>query len=168
MTWIKTVPLSEADETLRQALHEQRTLYPPEYAQQVPGLPDKDDDGIVAAHSLIPEALKHAFATFAACMAPDLPLKRRHHEMIATVVSATNRTAYCSASHSEFLRRVTLDDELVQALAADYRTASINTQEEAMLEYAIQVTRDATKITKSHHEHLRQTGFNDTAILQSP
>ena len=50
--------------------------------------------GIVASHSLIPAALHHAFATFGALMSPDLPLSRRQHEMITTVVSATNRCHY--------------------------------------------------------------------------
>jgi alkylhydroperoxidase family enzyme len=94
MTWIRTVPLSEADESLRQALEFQHTLYPAEYAE--PAHPTDDDGaaGIVASHTLIPEALRHAFATFGALMSPDLPLSRRQHEMITTVVSATNRCKY--------------------------------------------------------------------------
>jgi hypothetical protein len=44
---------------------------------------------IVTTHTLIPDALHHAFATFGALMSPDLPLMRRQHEMITTVVSAT-------------------------------------------------------------------------------
>jgi alkylhydroperoxidase family enzyme len=48
----------------------------------------------VASHSLIPQALHHAFSTFGALMSPDLPLDRRHHEMIATMVSVTNRCVY--------------------------------------------------------------------------
>lgn len=41
---------------------------------------------IVASHSLIPEALYHAFATFGTLMSPDLPLTRRQHQMITTLV----------------------------------------------------------------------------------
>jgi alkylhydroperoxidase family enzyme len=48
----------------------------------------------VASHSLIPEALYHAFATFGVLMSPELPLTRARHEMIATVVSAVNRCHY--------------------------------------------------------------------------
>jgi hypothetical protein len=40
---------------------------------------------------LILDALHHAFATFGALMSPDLPLERRQHEMIATMVSLTNQ-----------------------------------------------------------------------------
>jgi alkylhydroperoxidase family enzyme len=35
-----------------------------------------------------------------------------------------------------------------------------------MLEYAVKITRDATKIQPSDHEILRGVGFDDTAILQ--
>ena len=93
MTWIKTVPLPEADEALRGALEAQRSLYPAEYAQPV--MPTDDGvAGIVASHSLIPEALRHAFSTFGALMSPDLPLTRRQHEMITTRVSVLNRCHY--------------------------------------------------------------------------
>lgn len=93
MTWIKTIPLPEADERLRRAIEAQKALYPTEYATPVHPTAD-GTSGIVASHSLIPEALHHAFATFGALMSPELPLTRRHQEMITTVVSVTNRCRY--------------------------------------------------------------------------
>ena len=93
MTWIKTVPLSEANQQLLHALESQRALYPKEYATPV----FKTDDGvagIVGSHSLIPDALYHAFSTFGVLMSPELPLTRRQHEMITTMVSVTNRCFY--------------------------------------------------------------------------
>ena len=93
MTWIKTIPMSEASEELKQAMDAQRALYPPEYA--VPVHPTEDGTaGIVASHTLIPPALHHAFSTFGALLSPDLPLSRAQHEMITTVVSAANRCHY--------------------------------------------------------------------------
>ena len=93
MTWIRTIPLSEADEALRNALAKQRELYPQEYGQPVHPT-DDGTSGIVASHSLIPDALFHAFATFGTLMSPELPLTRRQHEMITTLVSVTNRCVY--------------------------------------------------------------------------
>ncbi len=93
MTWIKTVPLDEGDEELRKAVELQRALYPIEYATPVHPTGD-GTSSIVASHSLIPKALEHAFATFGALMSPDLPLQRRHHEMIAARVSSINRCHY--------------------------------------------------------------------------
>jgi uncharacterized peroxidase-related enzyme len=165
MTRIKTVPWSEADDRLRHARRAQHALYPPEYGEPV--LPIDDDiAGIVAAHSLIPDALYHAFATFGSLMAPDLPLTRRQHEMIATVVSVTNGCYYCSTSHLEFLRRVTLDNTLVEALLLDYRTAPIDERDRVMLEYVVQVTRNSSGVTDEHHDRLRAVGFDDRGILQ--
>ena len=93
MTWIKTVPLAEADEKLQKAIADQRLVYPREYADPVH--PDASGtSSIVGSHTLIPDALNHAFSTFGALMSPDLPLNRRQHEMIATVVSVTNRCVY--------------------------------------------------------------------------
>ena len=94
MTWIRTIPLPEADEKLRWAIEAQRALYPKEYADPVHPTPDGSTSGIVASHSLIPDALYHAFATFGALMSPQLPLTRRQHEMITTVVSVANRCKY--------------------------------------------------------------------------
>ena len=93
MTWIKTIPASESDEVKR-VVEAQRELYPIEYAMPVHPTLDGETAGIVASHSLIPEALYHAFSTFGALMSPDLPLSRRQHEMITTLVSVTNRCHY--------------------------------------------------------------------------
>jgi hypothetical protein len=93
MTWIRTISQSEADEKLLKAIEAERALYPKEYAQPVH--PDASGaSSIVGSHTLIPDALFHAFATFGALMSPDLPLQRRQHEMIATMVSVTNRCKY--------------------------------------------------------------------------
>ncbi len=92
MPWIQTVS-PEVDAKVREAMAGQRSLYPVEYESPVQEL-DQGLPGIVASHTLIPQALYHAFATFGALMAPDLPLQRRQHEMIATMVSLTNRCRY--------------------------------------------------------------------------
>jgi alkylhydroperoxidase family enzyme len=94
MTWIETVELSSGSEALRRACEMQQAMYPLEYASPVHPGAEGQASGIVASHSLIPDALYHAFATFGSLMSADLPLSRRQHEMIATVVSATNRCRY--------------------------------------------------------------------------
>jgi uncharacterized peroxidase-related enzyme len=69
-------------------------------------------------------------------------------------------------SHAEFLRRVTLDDDLIAALRADYKQAPITEAERVMCDYVVQLTKDATKIHPGYHERLRANGFDDQAILQ--
>lgn len=87
---------ADADEALRGVFQQIYALYPREYGDSVPALvrPDGSEDSIVAAHSLIPQGMLHIMSTLGVVMQPDLPLSRRQHEMIATVVSAQNRCFY--------------------------------------------------------------------------
>ena len=98
MTWIRTIPSSQADQSLRSALTEMRKLYPPEYGTEAPAVraaaPAATAQNITGSHTLIPEALYHAFSTYGALLSPDLPLSRRQHELIATVVSVLNECFY--------------------------------------------------------------------------
>jgi alkylhydroperoxidase family enzyme len=97
MPWIKTISPEDSPE-VADAMQSQRRLYPAVY-----GAPRGEDsrlpaavvaDSIVLSHSLIPEALRHAFGTLGALLSPALPLARRDHELIAAVVSATNGCFY--------------------------------------------------------------------------
>jgi len=93
MTWIKTFRLDE-DERVLKAVMEERKMYPAEYGTPVPVVDKGFENSIVGSHTLLPEVLFHSFAAFGAMMAPDLPLRREQHEMIATMVSVTNRCFY--------------------------------------------------------------------------
>ena len=55
---------------------------------------------------------------------------------------------------------------MVESLEKDYTTAPITKQERAMLDYAVKITRDSTKVWKDDHDKLRALGFDDQAILQ--
>lgn len=96
MTWIKTTPPMLSDGALRESYEQLRRLYPPEYKDAVPALvrPDGTSDSIVEAHSLLPEVMLHIFSAHAQLLSPTLPLSRRQHEMISTVVSQANRCFY--------------------------------------------------------------------------
>jgi alkylhydroperoxidase family enzyme len=55
---------------------------------------------------------------------------------------------------------------LVRALETDYTKAPLTEPERTMVEYVVQLTKDVTKISRAHHERLREVGFDDKAILQ--
>jgi hypothetical protein len=92
MTWIKTIRLEDADPSLLDLVTKTRAMYPPEYATPVTSI--AQGESIMLSHTLLPKAMHHAFALLAELMRPELPLERRQHEMIATVVSAANRCFY--------------------------------------------------------------------------
>ena len=93
MAWIKTIPLDEADGKLLELLMKQRAMYPAEYEKSTANVTGTEES-IVQSHTLIPDAMYHAFSTYGALMSPDLPLSRRQHEMIATMVSVMNDCFY--------------------------------------------------------------------------
>ena len=96
MAWIRTTPPEAAGPELLSVYQAVYALYPADYGAPVPALarPDGSNESIVAAHSLIPEAMRHMMSGLAAAMQPHLPLTRRQHEMIASVVSAQNACFY--------------------------------------------------------------------------
>ena len=55
---------------------------------------------------------------------------------------------------------------MVEALKKDYRTAPISEQDRVMLDYAVKLTKDATKVLPADHDKLRSVGFDDRGILQ--
>ena len=61
---------------------------------------------------------------------------------------------------------MTLDEEFVQQLQRDFRSLPLTDQDRVMLEYAEQITKDATRITPEFHDRLRAVGFDDRGILQ--
>jgi alkylhydroperoxidase family enzyme len=61
---------------------------------------------------------------------------------------------------------VTLDDDFVEGLEADFRSMPLSDQDRVMLEYVEQITKDATRISPAFHDRLRAVGFDDRGILQ--
>ena len=59
-----------------------------------------------------------------------------------------------------------MNEELVEALQSDYRSAPISEKDRTMLDYVVKLTKDATKISHADHTKLRSVGFDDRGILQ--
>jgi hypothetical protein len=96
MTWIKATTRDQAGPELQKVYEAIYALYPADYAVPVPSLlrPGGGTDSVTAAHSLIPDAMRHMMSGLGVLLQPHLPLTRRQHEMIASVVSAQNRCFY--------------------------------------------------------------------------
>jgi uncharacterized peroxidase-related enzyme len=69
-------------------------------------------------------------------------------------------------SHAEFLRCVTLDEELAAALRRDYTQANLSAADRAMLDYAAKLTTAPARVTRADVDRLRAAGFDDRAVLQ--
>jgi uncharacterized peroxidase-related enzyme len=94
-------------------------------------------------------------------------LSRKEREMIAVVVSAANACEYCLASHSAYLREITGDPVLPDVLAANYRRARLSAREQALLEFAYQITVDSATMSPADVQKLRSLGYSDEAIFEA-
>ena len=92
-------------------------------------------------------------------------LSKAQREMIAVVVSAANRCHYCVVSHSAALRKLTEDPVLVDTLATDYRHASLEPAERAMLDYAVKLTAASSECTEEDVQRLRDAGWSDEDVF---
>ena len=68
-------------------------------------------------------------------------------------------------AHGEFLRHASNDPDLASHIMHDYRSADLDTQTRAMLDYATKLTREPTKMQESDVIALRETGLTDEQIL---
>lgn len=96
MTWINTISPAQANGLLLESYQKISALYPPEYRSEVAAVTRSDGtaDSIIAAHSLLPQVMEPIFVALGRLLSPELPLTRRQHEMITTLVSSLNRCFY--------------------------------------------------------------------------
>src|SRR6476660_6286206 len=95
---------------------------------------------VLRAYAILPRHLELWNAFYDDLMRGESGLTKAQREMIAVVVSATNRCHYCIVSHSAALRKLTKDPDLVDRLASGYKYADLDPRERAMLDFAVKLT----------------------------
>ncbi|KWW98224.1 hypothetical protein TH66_19205 [Carbonactinospora thermoautotrophica] len=121
------------------------------------------------AHALNSENL----ARFNAYLLPFLDPSRgrlpyAERELIATVVSAANRCAYCHLNHVRSLGAAIGDKARAQLIALDYRhVADLSERERALADLATKITEDPRSVGEADFERLRGLGLDDQDILEA-
>jgi uncharacterized peroxidase-related enzyme len=90
-------------------------------------------------------------------------LGMRGWRLITFVAAKQVPSTYCSHVYARTLAK-DLGKEQVLAIQRDFRNAGLSNKDVAMLAYAEQVARDASKITQDHIDALREIGFSDVEI----
>lgn len=152
MAWIKCIEVEEATGKLR------------EYYEHIKRTRGKIAN-ILKVQSLNPKALKAHLELYLALMFERYGLTRIQREMIATVVSATNKCGYCTTHHGEVLLHLTKDAEFVRKIKQDFDKVNLTRKDYTMLKYAVKLTKNPSELRQQDIEELRQVGFNDADIL---
>lgn len=119
--------------------------------------------------SLHPASLRDHMSLYMSVMFSRSPLSRAEREMMAVVVSAGNRCAYCVRHHGEALNRFWKDWSRIESLA-DRKSGApgLSARERALCRYARAVADDpGGRPTGQAQEDLRAAGLDDRAILDA-
>ncbi len=97
-------------------------------------------------------------------MLGDSGLTKLEREMIAVVVSATNRCHYCLVAHGAAVRQLSGDPALGEALVTNWRVARVTDRQRAMLAFAEKVTLESARVGEADRDGLRGHGLSDRDI----
>ncbi|MFN3144604.1 MAG: peroxidase-related enzyme [Paracoccaceae bacterium] len=98
-------------------------------------------------------------------MLGDSGLTKLEREMIAVVVSSTNRCWYCQVAHGAAVRELSGDPVLGERMVMNYRTADLSPRQRAMLDFAVNLTEASAKVEEADRQALRDVGFSDRDIF---
>ncbi len=99
-------------------------------------------------------------------MQDDNYLSIKEKEMIAVVVSSTNRCIYCCISHGYNLSKILDDKVLSKNILINYRTAKISKKHKKMLDFAYKLTSYSHLIDEDDRNLLRKANFSENHILE--
>ncbi len=91
-------------------------------------------------------------------------LSKLEREMVAVVVSATNRCHYCLVAHGAAVRELSGDPLLGEALITNWRVAAVTHRQRAMLAFAEKITLESARVEEADREVLRDAGLSDRDI----
>lgn len=109
-----------------------------------------------------PEVLP-LYEAFTEGVKANFSLGLRGWRLITFIAAKQVPSTYCSHVYARSLAR-DLGKAQVLAIQRDFRNAGLGAKDVAMLAYAEQVARDASKVTQGDIDALREVGFSDVEI----
>lgn len=122
---------------------------------------------IMKVHSLNPPSMQAHMELYLTLLFGRSKLPRATRELIAVAVSAANGCDYCVRHHAEALNHYWKDEDRTRRAATDYRTADLGEKEVALLDYAVKLTRQPSRMVRADVQALRDAGFSDDEILDA-
>ena len=118
---------------------------------------------LVLAHDV--EVLKVRSPLFNAIMYNKDGLSRAEREVGALAASIVNRCVYCAAVHANRHAQLTKSEEVTDALFHAGESAVLGARDQAIFEFALQLSRSPSTATDAHIERLRDVGLDELDIL---
>jgi uncharacterized peroxidase-related enzyme len=152
MAWIHVIDEDEAGDELRAAY------------EAVKGSRGRLSN-ILAVHSLHPKTMMAHMDLYLTIMFGPSGMTREEREMIAVVVSATNRCPYCTRHHAAALDHYWKDEEKLARFIEDCRSVDLPSRMRAILDYAARLTERPIDVEEADVVRLKEEGLRDEEIL---
>jgi uncharacterized peroxidase-related enzyme len=148
MAFIETTPSAEATEDVLDMYQRQESAwgYIPNYAK---------------AFSHRPEVLARWGRLLAEIRRP---MSARRFELVTFAAAIELRNTACSLAHGQELKEF-FSEEQICAIARGSYDGSLTESEQAIMEFARQVARDASEITAADVQQLKQQGLSDAEVF---
>ena len=92
------------------------------------------------------------------------PMSPRRFELVTFAAAHELRHSACTLAHGKKLREFLVDDDII-ALAAGRIGGALTDAEQAMVAFAREVARDASRITSTQVQALNAKGFSDAEVF---
>ena len=148
MAFIDTIPASEADDEVRVMYERQQAHYGylPNYAKVFCHRPE-----VMRLWAQLQSGIKRH-------------MDKRRFELVTFASAHALRSTLCSLAHGRALTEF-FSSEDVQAMARGEAPQSLSAAEAAMLVFVRKVSRDASAVTRTDIQQLKQHGFIDAEIF---
>jgi uncharacterized peroxidase-related enzyme len=122
---------------------------------------------VLRAQTLRPDILEAQIDLFGAIMVAEGALTRQQKEYVFLVCSASNLSTYCVTAHCEIVRMLGIQGPEPEQIALDHLQTDLPMADKALLNFALKLSRQPTKLGRRDVEGLRTYGFTDQQILEA-
>jgi len=102
-----------------------------------------------------------------AILLKEVALTRQQREYVFLVCSAANMSTYCVTAHCEIVRMLGIAGPEPEQIALDHTSTSLPATLKALLNFAVKLNDQPTKIARQDIDALRTYGFSDEQIMEA-
>lgn len=119
------------------------------------------------AQTMRPDLLDAEVQLIDAILIKEGALTRRQKEYIFLVCSAANLSTYCVTAHCEIVRMLGIEGPEPEQIAVDHTVTDLPVIDKALLNFALKLNSQPTKVKRRDIDALRTYGFSDEQILEA-
>ena len=91
-------------------------------------------------------------------------MDRRRFELATIAAARANKSTYCTAAHSKFLRDICQDEQTLRLIARSPDGSDLPPPDRAVYRFTTKVALDAASVEQSDVDELRAAGLSDPEI----